>query len=126
MAKAPKKAVTEVKVDVKTLATQKNRERRLARHMKAHPNDEQSAKGFKGTARAKPKTKGNYPDQKVWLVNEAGHKEQFVSDSKYAKHEEVWEITRRLRDEEKRAKALKDKNDEKRQTKRRQKPGRKA
>lgn len=125
MAKAPKKAV-EVKVDTKTIATQKNRERRLARHLKAHPNDVQSKDGFKGTARSKPKSKGNFPEAKVWIVDEAGNKELFVSESKFAKHEEVWETTRRIRDEEKRAKALKEKDNEKRQTRRRQKPSRKA
>lgn len=124
MAKAPK--AVETKVDVKVIATQKNRERRLARHLKLHPNDVQSKKEFKGTQRSKPKSKGNFPEAKVWVLDEAGHKEQFVSDSKHAKHEEVWETTRRIRDEEKRAKALKDKDNEKRQTRRRQKPGRKA
>lgn len=126
MAKAPKKVAVETKVDTKTLATQKNRERRLARHLKAHPNDVQSKKGFTATPRSKPKSKGNFPESKTWIRDAAGNKELFVSESKYAKHEEVWETTRRIRDEEKRAKALKDKDNEKRQARRRQKPGRKA
>lgn len=113
MAKAPKKAV-EVKVDTKAMATQKNRERRLARHMKLHPNDVQSKEEFKGTQRSKPKTKGNFPEAKVWFHDAAGHKTQFVSESKHSKEEAIWETTRRIRDEEKRAAALKEKENGKR------------
>lgn len=110
MAKAPKKAA-ETKVDTKAFNTQKNRERRLARHLKLHPNDVQSKEGFKGTQRSKPKTKGNFPEAKVWFHDEAGHKTQFVSESKFAKEEAIWETTRRIRDEEKRAAALKEKRE---------------
>lgn len=113
MAKAPKKAV-EAKVDTKAMSTQKNRERRLARHLKAHPADAQSKEEFKGTQRSKPKTKGNFPEAKVWFINGAGRKEQFVSESKFSKDEAIWETTRRIRDEDKRAYALKEKENGKR------------
>lgn len=119
MAKTTKAAqkTTEVKVDAKTMATQKNRATKLARHLKRHPNDVQSEKGFLGTPRSKPKTKGNYPEAKTWVYDEAGHKTHFVSESVFAKSEEIWEITRRIRDEERRAAQAKERKEKPRGTK---------
>lgn len=75
MAKQPAK-----KVETKVTSfdqTQKNRDRKLAKHLKLHPKDEQAAKA-KGTAapvRKAAKAKGNFPEQKFYARDGAGHKE---------------------------------------------------
>lgn len=42
-----------------------NKKRRLERHLKKHPNDEQSRKGFKGTRRKKPLHPGSRKHTRV-------------------------------------------------------------
>lgn len=52
------------------LKRDKNRKARLARHLKNHPNDAQtaSAEGTSGTYRSKSHTKGNFPKSKDFVV----------------------------------------------------------
>lgn len=53
----------------------KNKEARLARHIKNHPNDEQSAKmkGRLSGTRKPSVVKGNFPDPITRLRDKAGH-----------------------------------------------------
>lgn len=52
----------------------KNRKARLAKHMKAHPNDIQAEKASKtdGTQRNTPGVKGNYPEANNHLRDASG------------------------------------------------------
>ena len=68
MAKAKIKPVKDHSV---TLA---NKKARLARHLKAHPNDAQSANNVQHNERKKPFTKGSAPEQKHWAYDEAGQR----------------------------------------------------
>jgi len=53
---------------------QKNRARKIARHLKAHPNDEQTFKApAQGTPR-KPAGKNGHPAQKFYVYDGAGRK----------------------------------------------------
>lgn len=60
----------------KEVTTQKRREARLAKHLKRHPNDEQSASrvGKAFAKRKKPFVKGSAPKPANAYRNEAGHK----------------------------------------------------
>lgn len=68
MAKAPKVAQ---KAAVQTFTTtEQNRARRLAKHLKAHPNDLQAARApGTGSLRKKPKVKGSAPAPVVKIRN---------------------------------------------------------
>jgi len=54
----------------------KNRQARLARHLKAHPEDGIAIAAAKtdGSQKSNPVTKGNYPEQKYFLYDGAGMK----------------------------------------------------
>ncbi|AYJ73226.1 hypothetical protein HOU41_gp118 [Proteus phage Stubb] len=94
MAKKPQ-ANVEVKVDAKVLATQKRREQRIARHMKKHENDAQTANAPKeGAIRKAPKVKGNFPAKKHWVYDATGAKTEFSSSSKDSPNKEIWEISK--------------------------------
>lgn len=71
MAKQPAKKSTPVVVDNKTAI---NRAKRLARHLKQHPNDAQAQKAAKGTKapRKAPKAKGVHPQPKYKLRDASG------------------------------------------------------
>jgi len=52
-----------------------NKVRRVTRHLKNHPNDTQTTvAGLNPTAKKAPRTKGNFPDQKTYWYDGAGHK----------------------------------------------------
>tara|TARA_Y100001973_G_C5037518_1_gene251156 strand:- start:395 stop:670 length:276 start_codon:yes stop_codon:yes gene_type:complete len=53
---------------------QKNRARKLARHLKAHPNDEQAAKAPAVGTKRKPAGKNGHPAQKFYSYDGAGRK----------------------------------------------------
>lgn len=73
MAKQPQKKPV-VATPVVENQTEKNRARRLARHLKNHPNDKQaSVAATKSKApRKAPKTKGNFPAAKFPVRDESG------------------------------------------------------
>jgi hypothetical protein len=53
----------------------KNRAAKLAKHLKKYPNDEQALNASKveGSARRKSHSKGNFPEQKEFLLDGAGN-----------------------------------------------------
>lgn len=55
----------------------KNRAAKLAKHLKAYPNDEQAANAAKveGPERRKAQKKGNFPEQKLVMRDSAGNAE---------------------------------------------------
>lgn len=53
---------------------QKNRARKLARHLKAHPNDEQAAKAPATGTQRSAAGKNGYPAQKFYSYDGAGRK----------------------------------------------------
>jgi hypothetical protein len=63
------------------LKRSKNRKARLARHLKAHPEDTQAktALGTDGKQKANAHVKGNYPEQKFYLYDGAGRKTEVIS-----------------------------------------------
>lgn len=72
MAKA-KKATQKVEAKVFT-QTEKNRARRLEKHLKNHPNDKQAAKATAtAPVRKKSKAKGNFPAPVVKIRDAAGN-----------------------------------------------------
>lgn len=67
---------------------QKNRTKRLERHLKKHPNDAQTAAAAKKpvTPRAAPSKRGNYPESKTRVVlDRAGHVYTIPSEEIYGK-----------------------------------------
>ncbi|ATS94053.1 hypothetical protein P13BB106kb_p069 [Pectobacterium phage DU_PP_V] len=75
-----------------TSKTEANRARRLARHLKAHPNDAQTAKAVKSfTPRAKPQVKGSTKSRAkarlVAFVAGYGHKSVPVVTGTYLDNE---------------------------------------
>ena len=61
-----------------------NRKAKLARHMKAHPNDGQAeaAAGTDGKQKQKSGNKGHFPAKKYFVYNLAGHKQLVASFDK--------------------------------------------
>lgn len=57
----------------KVAQTAKNRDLRLKRHAKRHPNDAQSLDNVRGTARKAPRVKGNFRTANKAYRDEAGH-----------------------------------------------------
>ena len=55
---------------------EKNREARRARHAKRHPNDKQSQEKAGKSIRQASNKKGNFPAQKFYAYDRAGHKFQ--------------------------------------------------
>lgn len=53
---------------------EKNRDARRKRHLKNHPNDEQSIDMARRTVRKASGKKGNYPAPKVYIYDGAGRK----------------------------------------------------
>ena len=72
MAKQPAKKVATPVVENKTAI---NRAKRLARHLKQHPNDAQALVASKNdkAPRKSSKTKGNFPAKKHKIRDDAGH-----------------------------------------------------
>ena len=72
MAKQPAKKVATPVVENKTAI---NRAKRLARHLKQHPNDAQAKVASKNdkAPRKSSKTKGNFPAKKHKIRDDAGH-----------------------------------------------------
>ena len=72
MAKQPAKKVATPVVENKTAI---NRAKRLARHLKQHPNDAQALVASKTTKapRKASKAKGNFPTKKHKIRDDAGH-----------------------------------------------------
>lgn len=66
---------------------QKNRVRKLKRHLKNHPNDEQAFKAPAVGTRRKPAGKAGYPAQKFYIYDGAGHKTLMPSFSPNLKKE---------------------------------------
>lgn len=81
MAKSPKKApVSAINAKkatraAKEQATLARKQARLAKHLKKHPNDKQSAHGFKGTPRKKPYQKGSAPQPVYVFRDDSGKPE---------------------------------------------------
>ncbi|AFQ22243.1 hypothetical protein My1_084 [Pectobacterium phage My1] len=76
-----------------TSKTEANRKRRIARHLKAHPNDAQTAGAAKSfTARSKPKVKGSVSKDKsfrtvVFVSKEEGFKSVKNTPNSYTLNE---------------------------------------
>jgi hypothetical protein len=85
MAKQPAKKVI-VATPVVENKTAVNRAKRLARHLKQHPNDAQALVASKTTKapRKASKTKGNFPAQKHPVRDESGKVVGFASYSSFS------------------------------------------
>jgi uncharacterized membrane-anchored protein len=51
-----------------------NKKRKVAKHLAKHPKDEQTAKEVAYAPRKAPRTRGNFPKQKFYHYDGAGHK----------------------------------------------------
>ena len=75
-----KTSVQVATASVAQIKTDANRDARLARHLKKHPNDVQalSAKGKQKTPRKASKVKGNFPSKKYFYLDGASQKVMFI------------------------------------------------